>query len=675
MTQSLRTFGYGVMLTAILTLVLSSGGAVHAQQIPDPAQLLSPDQLDDMVAPIALYPDPLISQILVAATYPLEIVEASQWLQRNPNVQGASLSQAALDQDWDPSIQALVVFPDVMKFLMEDIAWTTNVGNAFLAQEGDVMDAIQRMRDRAARLGKLQTTPEQQVIRYVDAGQPIYEIVPVNPTVIYVPVYDPYYIWGAAAYYPYPRWYYPPRANHIYFNSGIYIDAYYGSGWYGSAWIGPSYTVWNNWGWRPAWNTRTVVVNNVFIDNHHFNSGRPRDVGATATASWSHDATHRRGVVYPASASYDRYRGDNRNAPRPQQAQNSGRNVPAQVSASNNGTSASRSGGTSADRSNIRDARPDTRPAVQQQAAQDTRVAGRGSTPNSQNRDNRGTSDLRNDRGASNSGSNRGASSSTPKVQAAAAAPASMTSSSPSPELSWSRNTPSQVRTVTNAQAPATPRQSAPQASIPNPVPSSTTRQAGPAQDQNRTRSAAAQPQTSIPNPVPSNTTRQAGPAQDQNRTRTFSTQVQTAAPNPTPVNVSRQAGPVQDQNRSYRTFQDDPTYIRQTQLSQNPASSITRTPTPNTVRESPNTSRAGERDTRYASPQQTSTAASSQASQSAPRQSPPQRSAAAESRQAPPQSAGPASNDSGRSSGGSSNTSNGSNGGSSQGGNSRGRR
>src|SRR5678816_3192882 len=139
MTQSVRTLGYGVMLAAVFTLILTSGGSVHAQQLPDPGQLLSPEQLDDMVAPIALYPDPLISQILVASTYPLEIVEANQWLQRNPNIQGAAVSQAAMNQDWDPSIQALVVFPDVLKFLMEDIAWTTNVGNAFLAQEGDVI--------------------------------------------------------------------------------------------------------------------------------------------------------------------------------------------------------------------------------------------------------------------------------------------------------------------------------------------------------------------------------------------------------------------------------------------------------------------------------------------------------------------------------------------------------
>src|SRR5215471_8418214 len=137
MTKRLRTFGLGALLAAIFAMLVSSGSMLLAQpQDPAPAQLLSADQLDDLVAPIALYPDPLISQILVATTYPLEVVEASQWLQRNPNPRDEALTQAAQGQDWDPSVQALIVFPGVLKYLTEDIAWTTNLGNAFLAQEG-----------------------------------------------------------------------------------------------------------------------------------------------------------------------------------------------------------------------------------------------------------------------------------------------------------------------------------------------------------------------------------------------------------------------------------------------------------------------------------------------------------------------------------------------------------
>ena len=118
-------------------LLLAPGGALLAAQqppqLPPPGQALSPNQLDDLVAPIALYPDPLVSQILVASTYPLELVQASQWLQRNPGFTGAALTQAAQQQNWDPSIQALVIFPDLVKRLNQDITWTTNLGNAFLS--------------------------------------------------------------------------------------------------------------------------------------------------------------------------------------------------------------------------------------------------------------------------------------------------------------------------------------------------------------------------------------------------------------------------------------------------------------------------------------------------------------------------------------------------------------
>jgi len=121
--------------------------------LPPPDQTLTPDQLNDLVAPIALYPDPLLSQILVASTYPLELVQAYQWLQRNPGLNGPARTEAAQEQNWDPSIQALVVFPDVLKRLNDDVTWTTNLGNAFLAQQQNVMDAVQRMRQRAQDAG------------------------------------------------------------------------------------------------------------------------------------------------------------------------------------------------------------------------------------------------------------------------------------------------------------------------------------------------------------------------------------------------------------------------------------------------------------------------------------------------------------------------------------------
>jgi hypothetical protein len=132
--------------------IASAITSMWAQQQPSlspPGQTLTPDQLNDLVAPIALYPDELLSQIMVACTYPLEVVEAYQWQQRNPGLNGPALTQATQQQNWDPSVQALVVFPDVLKRLNDDVTWTTNLGNAFLAQQQDVMDAVQRMRQRA----------------------------------------------------------------------------------------------------------------------------------------------------------------------------------------------------------------------------------------------------------------------------------------------------------------------------------------------------------------------------------------------------------------------------------------------------------------------------------------------------------------------------------------------
>ena len=263
-----------------------------------PVPVMSAAQLDNLVAPIALYPDPLLSQVLVASTYPLEVVEAYQWIQANPGLTGPALTQAAQQQNWDPSVQALVVFPNVLRQLNQDITWTTNLGNAYLAQPQDVMNSIQHLRLQAQQAGQLPSTPQQTVTVASAAGQPEVIIEPTNPNVIYVPMYDPAWFWGPAIYYPYPRWYYPRRVSGLFFNfgPGINVGAFFGGGWGG----------WSNWGWRPAWGRHAVVVNNTFIERHHFNAARiPNRAGPTV---WSHDAFHRHGVPYPAQALTQRYR-------------------------------------------------------------------------------------------------------------------------------------------------------------------------------------------------------------------------------------------------------------------------------------------------------------------------------------------------------------------------------
>ena len=293
--------------------------------LPPPGQTLTPDQLNDLVAPIALYPDELLSQIMVAATYPLEVVEAYQWQQRNPGLAGPALTQAAQQQNWDPSIQALVVFPDVMKRLNDDVTWTTNLGNAFLAQQQDVMDAVQRMRQRAQQAGRLQSTPQENVTTINQGGQPYIGIEPADPDVMYVPVYDPAWIWGPSLWYPYPRWYWPPRTfltGGLYFGfgAGINVGLFFGGGWHG----------WGGWGWHPGWGNRTVIVNNTFIHQNNFNTTHITNVHGTST--WTHDAEHRAGVPYSNQALRNQYGGNTRQNVAPRSIPEAARNAPGQSS-------------------------------------------------------------------------------------------------------------------------------------------------------------------------------------------------------------------------------------------------------------------------------------------------------------------------------------------------------
>jgi hypothetical protein len=285
-----------VMAVMLCGLMLTPMYGLHAQDQapppPPPGQALTPDQLNDLVAPIALYPDPLISQVMVAATYPLEVVQAYQWLQHNPGLTGPALTQAVQQQNWDPSIQALIIFPDVIKRLNDDVTWTTNLGNAFLAQQADVMDAVQRMRLKAQQAGKLGSTP-QETVTTTNEG----------PEVIYVPVYNPVWVWGDPLWYPYPRWYWPGPGVVVGgfgfgFGLGISIGGYFGGGWGG----------WGGWGWRPAWGSHTVIVNNTFIHRYNFNTAHLANVHGTGV--WQHDPAFRGGVPYANQRLNEQYRGN-----------------------------------------------------------------------------------------------------------------------------------------------------------------------------------------------------------------------------------------------------------------------------------------------------------------------------------------------------------------------------
>ncbi len=246
-------------------------------------QVWTPDQLDNLVAPIALYPDPLLGQMLVASTYPLEVVEASQWLQRNRNLSGQALVDAAKQQPWDPSVQALVAVPDALAKLNQDISWTTDLGNAFLAQQADVMNAVQRMRARARANGHLSSTPQQVVRNQQEGGQQVIVIQPAEPQVIYVPTYDPYYIWGPPVYGYYPALYYPPFG--FGFGIGFNLGFCFGD-WWG----------WSYWGWGPSWFGHTIYCNDYFF--HHYGYHGHYGYGHGGREAWVHDPGHRMHVPY-----------------------------------------------------------------------------------------------------------------------------------------------------------------------------------------------------------------------------------------------------------------------------------------------------------------------------------------------------------------------------------------
>ncbi len=203
------------------------------------AQKFSQAQLDQILAPIALYPDSLLAQIFIASTYPLEVVVADRWANQNKNLKGDELNNALGKQPWDASVKALVPFPDVLSMMSQKLDWTQMVGDAFLAQQGDVMDTVQKLRKRASDAGNLKSTEQQKVI----AEQGIIRIEPANPSMVYVPVYDPLWIYGPwwwPYYPPYAVYPYPPGVvfapGFIWFGVGLFVGAYWGS--------------WGYWGWH-----------------------------------------------------------------------------------------------------------------------------------------------------------------------------------------------------------------------------------------------------------------------------------------------------------------------------------------------------------------------------------------------------------------------------------------
>ena len=248
------------------------------------------DQLDSLVAPIALYPDPLLAQVLAASTYPLEIIQLQQWLQQHKDLKDKALVDAVQKQDWDPSVQAMAALPDALKQLAENLKWTTDLGNAFLAQQADVMDAVQRMRAKAKDAGNLKSTEQQKVETKVVESKSVVVIEQANPQVVYVPSYNPTVVYGPPVY-PYPPITYPPPG---YYAAGMAISFGIGLA-MGAAWGG-------GWGYGCGWgsnNNITINHNNNFVNNsNRTNVNNRSSVRTGGGNSWQHNPQHRGGAPY-----------------------------------------------------------------------------------------------------------------------------------------------------------------------------------------------------------------------------------------------------------------------------------------------------------------------------------------------------------------------------------------
>lgn len=266
-----------VIWIVITLLVMPAGIMAQDAEDSDQDYKFSTEELTQMLAPIALYPDALTAQILMASTYPLEVVEAERWRSKNLQLKGNDLDTALQNMSWDPSVKSICHFPDILKSMSDKLDQTRKLGDAFLGQEEEVMAIIQELRGKAREQGNLKTTGEQKVI----VEDEIIRIEPANPEVVYVPVYDPAYVYGPWWYPAYPPyyWYYPP---------GYYSGAYIGFG--PGIFFGFNAFTWAWFDWP---------VHRVHIDinrTRRFNHvrGRRDDIGNV----WRHNPQHRRGVAY-----------------------------------------------------------------------------------------------------------------------------------------------------------------------------------------------------------------------------------------------------------------------------------------------------------------------------------------------------------------------------------------
>ncbi len=266
--------------------ILSSGALTPPAALAEPAtgsaeqSTLSQDKLDSLLAPIALYPDQLLTQVLMASTYPLDVVAAARFVKEHPGLKGEALDRAVMEKNWDPSVQSLTAFPQVLEMMNDKLEWAQELGDAFLADEKQVMQTVQRLRQKADAAGNLKSGPQQKVIK----EKSTIVIEPAQPEVVYVPSYNPTVVYGSWWAPSYPPPYYPPPPGAM-LTAGLIG---FGIGMAASD---------NHWGWSHAdWNGGNV---NVDIDrNNAFVNRNAEFKNKVQNGNWKHDPSQRKGVAY-----------------------------------------------------------------------------------------------------------------------------------------------------------------------------------------------------------------------------------------------------------------------------------------------------------------------------------------------------------------------------------------
>ena len=310
--RSILTVACSIVLLAGVSPAQSTPPAASPAGTAAPADKLSPEQLDQLVAPIALYPDSLLTQVLMASTYPLEIVQADRWVKANASLKGDALAKALEQQTWDPSVKSLVNFPDVLGMMSEKLDITSKLGDAFISQQKDVMDSVQRLRSKAKAAGNLESNQQQTVtVNQAPAGSTTTQTIVIQPAqteVVYVPTYNPTVVYGAwpyPAYPPYP--YYPPSyvaSNVLSFGVGVACGVAWGYAW--------GNCNWNNSNVNINVNQNINYNNQINRNNYQANFNKNNVNFQNGQGQWQHNPQHRQGVPYSNRATAQQYGGVDR---------------------------------------------------------------------------------------------------------------------------------------------------------------------------------------------------------------------------------------------------------------------------------------------------------------------------------------------------------------------------